>query len=165
MNSDFYKNASGYILAEWMIGLGILIMCLTLAINTITYINWGPTQLDRETQRVVRYIKKLQLISMTGYRNERAYPSSIDLYKHRMLCTYYLPNQQVMEVELPAPIICKSIGKPISFLVDGRPYGRSRLILEDTKTGDANQIIIAVQTGRIRWIPIIRKGRYINEQE
>ena len=161
MNSDFYKNASGYILAEWMIGLGILIMCLTLAINTITYINWGPTQLDRETQRVVRYIKKLQLISMTGYRNERAYPSSIDLYKHRMLCNYYLPNQQVMEVELPAPIICKSIGKPISFLVDGRPYG----ILEDTKTGDANQIIIAVQTGRIRWIPIIRKGRYINEQE
>ena len=37
------------------------------------------------------------------------------------------------------------------------------LILEDTKTGDANQIIIAVQTGRIRWIPIIRKGCYINE--
>ena len=60
-------------------------MCLTLAINTITYINWGPTQLDQETERVVRYIKKLQLISMIGYRNERAYPSSIDLYKHRML--------------------------------------------------------------------------------
>ena len=80
-----------------------------------------------------------------------------------MLCNYYLSNQQVLEVELSDPIICKSIGESISFLVDGRPYGRSRLILEDTKTGDANQIIIAVQTGRIRWIPIIRKGCYINE--
>ena len=93
MNSGFYKNASGYILAEWMIGLGIIIMCLTLAINTITYINWGPTQLDQETERVVRYIKKLQLISMIGYRNERAYPSSIDLNIECYVIIIYLINK------------------------------------------------------------------------
>ncbi|MCF0154586.1 MAG: hypothetical protein HUJ84_02450 [Veillonella sp.] len=158
------KGQAGFVLAECLIAIGILAMIMTMAVMATTHISWGPTQLDAETERVVGYIKRLQYVNMAGFQQEEGRPPTLEIRRQSITFVDYLPHGESYRMALNQPIICETSRLVLGFSSMGKPAGDTTIVLRDTLTGDMNQIYIAVQTGRVRWVPLKRKGRFIPEE-
>lgn len=149
----------GFILAEILVGVSLLILMVGVAIHSVVGIQWGPSTLDIETERLVWYIRKVEYISITGYPNEFGKPAGMEVEKSCIRFNNYGKKLESWVISLQEPILCMNADRYINFDINGRPYGAMTIVLLDPVSGNSNEVIIAAQTGRVRWRPLIRHGQ------
>lgn len=142
-------NKDGYILVEWLIALSLIIIIALMGAMICKPIT-SSTELNLCTQEVVYTIKKVQLWSMLGHRNERMSQGEFILKKSSYVIREGYGGVYEEHV-LPSNIESMHIMKRVYFSAYGLPYDGTEFILQDTRTGAKNRIWISVQTGRIRW--------------
>lgn len=155
---DQIERKYGFVLAEALIAMSLILLLVSLAIHSISGIQWGPSTLDIETERIVWYIRKVEYMSIAGYPNPIGKPVSIDIEKEGIQFNNYGKSLESKMIYFETPIICMNANRHISFDINGKPYDAMTIVLVDQTTGNSNEIIIAAQTGRVRWQPLIRKG-------
>lgn len=150
VNSTENTNlCNGSILVEWIVAITILLLLISIGTSSIITMPQRH-ELNRSTEEVVLAIKKVQLWSMLGHRNNQMAQGEFILKKH----TYSIREgfmQNPIEIELPEHIESIYTMKRVYFSAYGLPYDGTEFILQDTQTGATNRIWISVQTGRVRW--------------
>jgi hypothetical protein len=143
------NHCNGSILVEWIIAISIVISLVAMGISSIVTMP-SRHELNRSTEEVVLAIKKAQLWSMLGHRDDRMAQGEFILKKHSYSIQEGLMLHHV-EMELPQHIESAHTMKRVYFSAYGLPYDGTEFILQDTQTGATNRIWISVQTGRVRW--------------
>ena len=146
-----YYKQQGFILGECLISIIIVLIIITLAMGTVHGNKVLNRDLDETTELMVMDLRRVQLITMLGYRSEGDSHTTFVLHKEY---SFWMERAQLVPGSMrtfPKNIKNKYIVNKVMFGPNGLPSEEMCLILVDTQSNKENRIWISVQTGRIRW--------------
>lgn len=146
-----YSRASynGFVGAEWIISITILLLVVSVGQASLQRYTSNHYALQSYARELALSLKEAQLNNMMGRITNESLRSVLiktHSYEHRS-SSKAVPNTKV---ELPSHIVIIGGTGEVFFNGNGLPDQLTRIILEDTITKEKVQVIIAVQTGRIR---------------
>ena len=156
MKGILVHEEHGYILPELLIGIAILSITLTIGVSSLVHFHSGPSPLDQETELLAWHIRRLQMASLYGYVNTQVEAPDRYLPTHPILTItatqYWTVNYRPGYGDAFPDYLQGPDTHKLEFNRLGKPTMSHPILLRDKRTGQANQIVLAAMTGRVRWI-------------